>query len=311
MMYRSHKNLYFVVPLAIVLVVLLFVGGPNADSLRSFRYLWGIGHLFCFAIWAYLYVRWRSGRSFYRQLVEVVMLSILLGGATELIQSGIGREASWVDLGNDVVGGIIGVSFCSPARRIVQGWQLNIIKIMVVILVSISVFPVGKVLVDDIVAWQQFPLLAGFETSLETTRWRGSARRALENQISHSGNSSLRVELTTQRYSGIGIKDFPRDWTGFSGVNMWVFNPDIEPLTLHFRIHDHYHYQHDNEYSDRFNTSFDLKSGWNLLHVSLEKVANSPKTRLLDMSRISGMGVFVGKLEKPHVIYLDDVELVP
>ncbi len=311
MTFCNHKKLYFVMSLAIVMVVLLFVGGPNADSLRSFRYVWGMGHLFCFAIWTYLYVRWRSGHSFYRQLVEVVILSILLGGATELIQSGIGREASWEDLGNDVVGGLIGMSFCSPLRRIIPVWHLKIIKIMVSILVIFSVLPLGKVLIDDVVAWQQFPLLAGFETSLEKTRWRGSARRSIDSQIYHSGKSSLRVELTTQRYSGIGIKDFPRDWTGFSGVNMWVFNPDIEPLTLHFRIHDHYHYQHDNEYSDRFNTSFDLKSGWNLLHVSLEKVASSPKTRLLDLSKISGMGVFVGKLEKPHVIYLDDVELVP
>ena len=286
MKFITHKYLCLIIPLAVIMVVLLFVGGPNADSLRSFRYVWGMGHLFCFAIWTLLYVNWRSSHSFYQQLIAVVVLAFLLGGATELIQSGIGREASWEDLGNDIIGALIGMSFLAPARHSIPTYNLIIFKVIVVSLVFISVLPLSKVLIDDVTAWQQFPLLSGFETSLEKTRWRGSARRSIDNNIFHSGKASLRVELTTQRYSGIGIKDFPRDWTGFSAVIMWVYNPEIEPLLLHFRIHDHYHYEHDNAYNDRFNTSFDLKSGWNLLQVPLEKVANSPHARLLDLTNI-------------------------
>ena len=107
---RSNRT-YILVPLALLSAVLLFVGGPDSDSLRSFRYVWGAGHLFCFALWAYLYVIWRSDQSFKRQLLEVVILAFLLGGLTELIQSGIGREATWQDLGNDLIGGLLGVVF--------------------------------------------------------------------------------------------------------------------------------------------------------------------------------------------------------
>jgi hypothetical protein len=170
---------------------------------------------------------------------------------------------------------------------------------------------VGKVLVDDVISWRQFPLLSGFETPLEKTRWGGSARREVSHDIYFSGSSSLKVKLTKQRYSGIGLKDFPRDWSACRAVNLQVFKPDTDPLKVHFRIHDQEHREHKNTYSDRFNTSFDLMPGWNHLRVSLEQVMQAPKNRLMDMTNIAGMGLFVGKLDHPRTIYLDDVKLLP
>jgi len=301
--------------LALVAAALLFVGGPDSESLRSFRYVWGMGHLFCFALWAYLYVDWRSDQSFIQQILGVTLLIFVLGGLTELIQSEIGREAAWQDLGNDIIGGLFGVAFFSASRKSISTWQLKSLQIPILLMVFWSVLPVFKVLVDDVIALRQFPLLAGFETPLERSRWSGSAKRAVENNTYFSGKSSLRVKLTTQRYSGIGLKDFPRDWGGYSAVSLQVFNPDQELLLLHFRIHDQYHSSHDNihnnAYRDRFNTSFKLKTGWNHLQIPLSKVAHAPKDRLLDLAHVAGMGVFVGKLEKPRIIYLDEVKLIP
>jgi hypothetical protein len=176
-----------------------------------------------------------------------------------------------------------------------------------------SLLPVSKVIIDDSFAFRQFPLLSGFETPLEVSRWSGSAKRSRDHKIFSSGSFSLRITLSTQRYSGIGLKDFPRDWSGYRSVSLRVFNPDQNPLLLHFRIHDQYHSSHENihnnGYSDRFNHSFKLVPGWNTLQVSLAKVVHAPKDRLLDLTRIAGMGVFVGKLAEPRTIYLDDVTL--
>ncbi len=66
-----------------------------------------------------------------------------------------------------------------------------------------------------------------------------------------------------------------------------------------------------NAYKDRFNASFEINPGWNYLQVSLAKVAQAPKDRLLDLTHIAGMGLFVGKLKNHRTIYLDDVELLP
>ncbi len=311
----SGQYRYLLWFLALVAATLLFVGGPDSASPRSFRYIWGMGHLLCFALWAYLYVDWRSGQSFLRQILGVTLLIFVLGGLTELIQSEIGREAAWLDLGNDIIGGLLGVVFFSAARKTISPWQLKLLQAPILLLVFWSIFPVSKVLIDDVIALRQFPLLAGFETPLEGSRWSGSAKRDVDKTIFFSGKASLRLKLTTQRYSGIGLKDFPRDWSGYSAVSLQVFNPDQQILQLYFRIHDQYHSSHENihnnAYRDRFNTSFKLKPGWNHLQISLSKVAHAPRDRLLDLTHVAGMGVFVGKLKKPRTIYLDEVKLIP
>lgn len=305
------KQQYILGILALFSTILLFVGGPGPDSLRSFRYVWGMGHLFCFALWAYLYVSWRSNRTFRSQMFEVVLLAFFLGGLTELIQSGIGREATWQDLGNDLIGALLGVVFFAESRKSFPEWQLRVLQVPILLMALWSLFPVGKVIVDDAIAWRQFPLLSGFETRLEASRWGGSATRDIADDFYFSGTSSLQVGLTTQRYSGIGLKSFPQNWGDYSAVSLQVFNPDQEPLQLHFRIHDQFHRENGNTYGDRFNASFKITPGWNHLRVSLADVAKAPKKRLLDLTRIAGMGVFVGKIPQSRTIYLDDVKLLP
>ena len=306
---------YIVWFLALLAATLLFVGGPDIYTLRSLRSIWGIGHLFCFALWAYLYVCWRPQRSFLQLILDVLILSFVLGGITELIQSQIGREAAWQDLGNDLLGGTLGVVFFAEARKLVGFGQLKFLQLSILLILFWTLLPIGQVIVDDAIAYHQFPLLSGFETPLEVSRWSGSAKRTRDDKVSSRGSYSLRVALTTQRYSGIGLKDFPRDWSGYQAVSLRVFNPDQSSLLLHFRIHDQYHSSrkniHNYSYSDRYNNSFKLAPGWNTLQVSLDKVAHAPKNRQLDLSKIGGMGVFVGKLARPRIIYLDDVMLIP
>lgn len=302
------QQLYVVLPLATLCALFLFVGGPGYDSLRSFRYLWGAGHLACFALWVNLYVTVRSKTSWQRLVIESLLLVFVVGGVTELIQAGIGRQGTWQDLGNDLVGGLIGLFFFSGVKKDLSSLRLGAIQIPLLIVVVWSVFPVFRVIADDLVSWQQFPLLSGFETPLEGTRWSGSARRKRTQEVAFAGQASLQVRLTTQRYSGIGLKDFPRNWQGYNAVSLEVFNPDPEALQLHLRIHDH---AHDNAYSDRYNASFEISPGWNHLMVPLKDVAKAPKTRPFDLTRVTGLGVFVGKLERPRTIYLDDVRLIP
>lgn len=305
------KKVYILTLLALVFAVLLFVGGIPTDDLRSFRYIWGMGHLFCFALWAYLYLNCRPKQSFKQQLFAVLVLTFFLGGMIELIQAEIGREASWQDFGNNLVGGTLAVAFFAKSRKNIPAWQLKLLQIPILFIALWSLLPTGKVIIDDVIARQQFPLLSGFETSLEETRWSGSAKRKVNNDISIAGTSSLQIKLTTQRYSGIGLKHFPKNWDKFSAVSLQIFNPDPEPLLLHFRIHDQHHRKFNNIHADRYNASFKVLSGWNQLQVSLDNVAQAPKDRLLDLSRIAGMGLFVGKLDQSRIIYIDEVKLIP
>lgn len=296
--------------LALLCFVLLFVGGPGPDSIRIFRYGWGLGHLFSFALWTYLYLRWRSRLPVWRQALEVLLLALLLGGVTELIQAGIGREATWQDLANDLLGSLLGLVFAASVNEQISRKLLWLIRIPVLALVCWTLLPFVKISIDDLIAWQQFPLLSGFETPLEQERWGGNSRRAVEHQHVYSGASALRVELNTQRYSGLALRHFPADWSQYRLLRFRLFNPEPENFEFYFRIHDRDHAKNGYRYSDRYNTSLVALPGWSEMEISLETVARAPRGRSMDLTRIAGMNLFVVKLEQPRTIYIDAVELV-
>jgi len=291
-------------------LVLLFVGGPGPDAPRSLVDLWDLGHLFCFALWTWLYLEWRPRQNFWSQLLFAMGLAFAFGGLTEIAQSGVGRDASWADLQKDLLGCLLIILFLAPSRKQLQKWFLRTLQFLVVLMVFWNFHPLVLAATDEVIAWRQFPLLAGFETPLERERWGGNSQRQIAHDIVHSGKASLRVKLNTDRYSGVSLRHFPADWTDFKLLRLQVYNPDMEPLKVYFRIHDQLHRDSGNAYRDRFNTSFTLRSGWSLLEIPLEQVATAPRGRKMEMKRIAGMILFVGKLEQPKVIYIDDVELV-
>ncbi len=295
--------------IALLCFVLLFIGGPGPDSVRFFRYGWGLGHLICFALWAYLYLQWRARRPAWQLLGEVLVLALVLGAGTELLQAAIGREASWQDLANDLLGSLLGFAF-SPAASVGFSRSVWLLRIPLLAIVCWVVIPFVKVSLDDLIAWQQFPLLAGFETPLEASRWGGNSRQYLDSQHAYRGESALRVELNARRYPGVALNDFPQDWSSYRLLRFHIFNPEESQFQFHFRIHDQLHRKNGNRYSDRYNTSLVALPGWTELEIPLAQVAESPKGRNMDLSRIAGMILFVGKLERPRTIYIDEVELV-
>jgi hypothetical protein len=296
--------------LAVLCFLLLFVGGPGAYSSRTFTYAWGLGHLLSFGLWSWLYLQWRSRQALWRQCVEVLLLALLLGAGTELLQACIGREATWQDLGNDLLGCLLVLVFTAQLKTKLRLWQLWLLRIPVLLIVGWVVLPFLKVAVDDLVAKQQFPLLSGFETPLELGRWGGNSSRRLDRQFIYSGAASLRVDLNTDRYSGLTLKHFPGDWSRHRALRFQLYNPQAEEFELHFRIHDQQHRENNNRYTDRFNTSLLLQPGWTELEFPLATVARAPRGRQMDLSKIAGIVLFVGKLDEPRTFYLDDVELV-
>ncbi len=301
----------FLSAIALLCLVLLFVGGPGPHSTRTFYSGWGLGHLFSFALWGYLFLRWRKVLSAWRLMVEFLLLALLVGGATELLQAEFGREASWLDLGNDILGALLSAVFAPALKEQLSAKSLFFVRVLVLLPVVWVVIPFAKVAVDDLVARQQFPLLSGFETPLEVGRWGGACQRRVDSAQVYSGKSALRVDLDTRRYAGIALKYFPADWSGYRWLRLHVFNPRQEPFQFYFRIHDQQHKDSGNRYSDRFNTSFEVASGWTQLDIDLEQVAAAPKGRRLDLSRVAGMNLFVDKLDQPFSFYLDEILLLP
>ncbi len=299
---------YLLFGLACCCAALLFVGGPVGDSGRVFGALWELGHIVCFGLWAFVYAYWRKDSRFLFLLVLALVFTFLVGGAVELIQTQIGRDGDWLDLCHDLIGCLVGLLVYFWGWQVTTRRTLLLFSAIALGLLVWSFVPLAKVVYDESVELNQFPLLCGFETPLEISRWSGSAVRSVDGTVAFSGRFSMRVELSTQRYSGLGLGDFSSSWEGFRYVELQVYNPEKELLLLHFRIHDH---RHDNAYTDRYNNSFNLHQGWNQLIVPLADVRQAPRNRELDLSEVASLGIFVGKLERPRVIYVDEVRLLP
>lgn len=306
----TRLQTFLLLPPALIGAVLLFVGGPGPDSLRSVRFGWVSGHLVCFALWGYLYLSWRGNLPIRRLLVEVVLLSFLVGGTTEVLQSLVGREPSWRDVFNDVLGGLLAVLFFAPGRHQLVAPLRYASQFVLLLVVAWSLIPFSRALADDIISRHQFPLLSGFETPFEQTRWGGKSRRNIDQQVVYRGQKSLRVELVSGWYPGVFLNFFPADWRGYAALQMYVHHPLVEPLELHLRIHDQHHRDFDNLHRDRFNSTLLLEPGWNRIRVLLADVASAPRGRELDLRRVAGVGLFAVSLENPHIITIDDVRLL-
>lgn len=296
---------------ALALLILLFAGSPGKVHFRSFGEIWNLGHLLVFGLWTWLFLSSpiTAGWGWRRQASTVLAAGLAAGLLTEYLQSLVGRSPDMADVGRDVLGAAFALVFFSPARRHLPRGVLRWMQGGVVAGVAVAMIPLGACALDDLRARRDFPVLSDFESPLETGRWGGGARMERRSEHSSHGRFSMRIDFATTRYSGVFLRYFPTDWSGYAALRFSVFNPSDSPLKLSCRIDDRHHKDHGRAYSDRFNAVFTLKPGWNEISVDLAEAARAPKGRGMDMAGIESFGLFTVELPRPRTIYLDHVRL--
>ncbi len=303
-------RLYLYVLMLLVLLPLFFVNLPFDHASRSFNAFWDQGHIFFFMFFVRILASRQAAKGFsWAWVLKVLGLVLAVGIFVEIVQYGLaGHSSSWQDVGRDLGGGIIGLAWVY--WRIVTRKQRWMLLAVVSSVVVISTIPLVVSLVDEVLAKSEFPLLASFETERELSRWQAKTDISrVENPV-RKGRFALRLPLTTDTYSGIGLKYFPGNWRGMKGLKLSVYNPEFSSLKLTFRIHDRFHTQGEQVYSDRFNRSLPMQPGWNDVFIGMDDVKNAPKDREMDLGAIDGFGLFASYLKGEQIIYLDDVHLV-
>jgi VanZ family protein len=109
-----NRKVIVLIPLALLLALLFFFGGPNYYSTRSFKYFWDQGHIIFFAIFAYIIISFwpkLSEQPFWRQCALILGMTLSLGLAVEIGQSGIDRSPSFFDLIRDLIGASLALFF--------------------------------------------------------------------------------------------------------------------------------------------------------------------------------------------------------
>lgn len=305
----------FLLPvLALIALVFAFIGGTGYYSPRSFQHAWNLGHVVAFMLWAclcLLYFQSLARLSLVRQFALLALAAAIFGGLIEIVQSQlVGRQASWYDLLNDILGSLLAVSLFSAQRRQIKTALRILIPSVLIMTVVVLHRDFVIVLVDDYYARRQFPVLADFSAPFELSRWGGDAA----GQLLHSPDSgtalALKVILTTDVYSGVGLKHAPANWQGYSFLRIRLYNPAVDELFITCRIHDMQHTQGDQVYSDRFNRRIRLSPGWNTVQISLQDIIDAPASRKMDITRINGLGIFSTRLQQARTLFISEVKLI-
>jgi VanZ family protein len=300
---------YLAFPIIIGWTVLFFaVPGPAPSS--PLHQLTGFGHLgyFILLAWELASLPFLARRPPALQILTVMAVVLATGGAIELIQPHFGRNASWTDLGIDLLGGLIGMVFLTPARRHLPRGLLTGSQLTALTLTGLMFYGPVSNFWDIWQARRQFPVLGEFESRLEARRWSNGE---IDRRIFRQGGAALRVELGTEGYAGTTLKRSFGNWQGFSNLCLSIYNPESEPLRITVSIRDHEHFQRGGRYDDRFNRSFQIGYGWNDILIPVREIETAPAGRTLDLARLSEMVIFTTGLPEPRVIYLDHVRLIP
>ena len=251
--------------------------------------------------------RFYNLESIRRKPVAHLSIALLLGILIELGQAGLDAgNPDIYDLMRDITGALVGLAFFVPSRRLLPKMRLRVLQIIVLIVISLSVIPLGEALVDEAIARQQFPKLSDLETAFETKRWEGNSKFEIDHKIVRQGKSSLKVLLNTSQYSSVGLKYFVNDWRNYKYLQFSIFNPSSDPIRINCRVHD---IQYNKHYYDRFNTSYLIPQGWSDIKISIKDIVNAPWKRKMDLSRIQNFHIFVKCLPRPAIVYIDDVRL--
>ena len=292
-----------------VLAILLFVGGPDYSSNRIFANSWDLGHIILFYILVILLFRLLplTDKSLITKISLTLVIVVIFAVGIELIQLQTHRTSELSDIRRDMVGAFLGYIYVFRQNRLFNTLHVYLVAVAVALCVF-ELTPLAKSLVDEVNIHRDKAALSNLEFMFEDQRWVGNSTRFISEEFVSEGESSLRVDLNTDEYSGVFLRYMHRDWREGNNLHFSIYYPENDNLLLHIRISDYSHVG-SNNYYDRYNKELVLKNGWNNVEISIEDIKNAPRDRLIDIGNIESVGMFVVKQPEAKTIYIDNVYL--
>jgi hypothetical protein len=235
------------------------------------------------------------------------VLAAALGGAVELVQIPIGRDAEWVDLLRDGLGALTGLGLAAGiglARGAADGWRRWLLAAGIAAGLALAA-PVAWALAAYHERHAQFPVIADFDSRLDLYFVSGGPN-ARRTRVAGAVAPALRVELGSGLYPGVTFEEPWPDWSGSDRLEIDVTNAGSAPLGITVRVHDR---RHDQAYEDRYNEHFVLAPGRQRLVVPLERIARAPRTRRLDLQAVAGIVIFADAGEAGRILLLHRIAL--
>lgn len=303
MQYKFSTQASRYLPLLSIIAIFpfFFTPGPSPETSRLFGAVWDCGHIVFFGLLVFFLNRKIALRGPIAA-ISLTIIVLVVGGLIELIQLNIGRDGNWLDVYYDLVGTWIGLVWCQPVTRAIRYARIAIFTLTLPALLKILLLALL-----EFQSSQNFPVIADFESRLELFQYHGTLERS--GLVHIRGNYSLELTLHATEYSGINIARSYPDWAPYNHLIVDIYNPETEPLDIFIRVNDISHDLAGWQDDDRYNYGTRLYKGWNILKLSIDEIRKGPRNRLMDLQKISSIGIFTTKLPAARVIYIDNVRL--
>lgn len=257
----------------------------------------------------------RSADAWYAQYVVALLLTVLVGSASEVLQL-LGRGDA--DAG-DIVRDILGASaFLIVAGVFDRRWGSRqarpgraVALLLAALLLLVALLPA----VDTAIAFARragaFPRICGFEDPWEETfvSVKEATLERVSPPLGWPGTPShqvAKVEFGPGAYPGLLINEPWPDWSGYEGLVFEVYSELPTPIELNLRIHD---IGHGREYRDRFNRVLVIQPGKSTISIPLREVGQGPLGRRLDLTRVRGLVLFADHPGQAFTLCFDDFRL--
>jgi len=310
---QNFKKILFYSVLAVLVYFLFEAGGVGEERHRLIQGIWNLGHIVLFMLlcMACLNTALLNKRSLVFKVSIVTLASLILGTATEALQLLVQREFSIDDIANDLIGAYLALLI----QRIMDKRKTTTTRVgasmLAILFLSIGFRDFVPTVIDEIALYENFPVLASFESDAEIARWEFIDVNAARNEHPFiSGRYALKVEYLPAVYPSISLVHLKSDWRGYEQLSLSIYSINRQDIPFEIKVHDKYHTRNRGGYNDRFNKNITLKQGWNLIKIPISEIAAAPKGRFMDMSEINKISLFTHKLLKPTTLYIDDIRLM-
>lgn len=314
---RAERRWIVPIVSAAALLMLIFVPwGVWLGSSRRFETIQNLGHFCVFFGLAILFLAatGRSDRPTVRNRYFAVFgLALGLGILTELLQIPLERDASLADLLDDALGAWAGMAgFAWFDRRVSRGARVAML-VSGALAGLVIVQPLAAALSAYAAKRAVFPVIADYRRSFEDYFLDGQSVSISHEPLparwsAFDGESALRVSFEPGRWPGIELFEVEPDWTGFDELVLDLTNPADRGVELVVRVHDR---AHNGDFDDRFNRRLLLPpENRSIVRIPLEDVRSAPRSRGMDLSRVSTLMLFVdGNRVTGGEIYVSSIRL--
>lgn len=299
-----------------VIALLFFIPGEDSNGVGS--ELWGkifdVGHVVIFAGLTGLFLYEFKARSRSIQSCGVGAVVVLVP-LVEIIQSYCGRDASWVDVKNGLIGVALGLIGSRLERK---NARMETWGAFAGVFVAVCVYALVPAMKEYRAIQYQaamFPTLADFENPNETFLWdvienhdEPSATQKVTSNFAATGEHSLHVETKPNVWSGVGYEAGMHSWSDYQELVFTIKNPGAV-FSLTVRIDDD---GDVTDYQSRYNGSFLINEGVTQVGIPLTDIKGQVSGRTFNLNAIRRVLFFVSREDtQSREFYIDDVRLVP